>query len=770
MAWQELPPSPRGYPASAPDKQGPGSRSFTGGHEVGSTSGRLAHIPLLEPAGASGGERGGSPTARQSSSSSPPRGSLASFRERVNADAELAAEDWPLNRHSMAAKSLRGSLLRGPRAPPSLGGEPGLSGGGGGDASEAAGSYRVSSQRRLPSYAYAMEEGGGGLGLPRAASGRAYDAEHDGALPSFPGGSFGERLLSSSRADTSVGRGGALLSPPSSLPSRDYRAAEPYAYASSPASGRQGEPYAYASSPASGRQGEPYAYASNPRSLPVGGSFAPPLSSLPPVDAHFVSGPHASSSSVDGLALTAGTPPLLRVASPLPRAPSSAEEALPLQSAPLSAFLRAPSARLLANGQGSLPFPPAGALLASSLASPRVSAAAALLWPTPPPAAPESSAPKLPTPPISEGGGAFSPYASDVARSKGGEAADGASSGAAPGAPPSVGEAEAALRGSLAPEVGEDEAGASGLDPPYVVAGEAAEDDVNAMSPDRHSSSADSLWDFQKHTAADDVLTRSPTSGHPTSAEGGAQGEAADGTRGRGFGSVELLSQGRGAVSSGGAASPGVAAAAPGRGSNVEQLEATIAGAIAAAAPSARQAGGGLAADGLTVGAPPRPSDIPRILLNLQASQWPPALESAADADLEDASHFSSSVSTPAAGQSRAPTGAGPHASAAGGGITRGSAETIKDLQRAFTPPVIPPSRMSESTFRGALNAPALARGGGAAASSVLGADTSAAAMAPLRESRSGGLGESDEQLDLMYDPILNAYYDPKTNRYFELI
>jgi hypothetical protein len=25
------------------------------------------------------------------------------------------------------------------------------------------------------------------------------------------------------------------------------------------------------------------------------------------------------------------------------------------------------------------------------------------------------------------------------------------------------------------------------------------------------------------------------------------------------------------------------------------------------------------------------------------------------------------------------------------------------------------------------------------------------------------------EELDLMYDPMLNCYYDPKTNKYYEL-
>ena len=29
--------------------------------------------------------------------------------------------------------------------------------------------------------------------------------------------------------------------------------------------------------------------------------------------------------------------------------------------------------------------------------------------------------------------------------------------------------------------------------------------------------------------------------------------------------------------------------------------------------------------------------------------------------------------------------------------------------------------------------------------------------------------GDEPEDLDLMYDPILNCYYDPKTNKYYEL-
>ena len=33
----------------------------------------------------------------------------------------------------------------------------------------------------------------------------------------------------------------------------------------------------------------------------------------------------------------------------------------------------------------------------------------------------------------------------------------------------------------------------------------------------------------------------------------------------------------------------------------------------------------------------------------------------------------------------------------------------------------------------------------------------------------SHGSGRENDDLDLMYDPILNCYYDPKTNKYYEL-
>lgn len=36
-----------------------------------------------------------------------------------------------------------------------------------------------------------------------------------------------------------------------------------------------------------------------------------------------------------------------------------------------------------------------------------------------------------------------------------------------------------------------------------------------------------------------------------------------------------------------------------------------------------------------------------------------------------------------------------------------------------------------------------------------------------------GGGGNSDydeEELDLLYDPVLNCYYDPQTHKYYELL
>jgi len=80
-----------------------------------------------------------------------------------------------------------------------------------------------------------------------------------------------------------------------------------------------------------------------------------------------------------------------------------------------------------------------------------------------------------------------------------------------------------------------------------------------------------------------------------------------------------------------------------------------------------------------------------------------------------------------------------------------GSMSELCSVNRAavFTPPIVPASRMEA----------AHGMNGRASKFSV-----EAGSMSQLTES----LGE--EELDLMYDPILNFYYDPKTNKYYELL
>jgi hypothetical protein len=53
----------------------------------------------------------------------------------------------------------------------------------------------------------------------------------------------------------------------------------------------------------------------------------------------------------------------------------------------------------------------------------------------------------------------------------------------------------------------------------------------------------------------------------------------------------------------------------------------------------------------------------------------------------------------------------------------------------------------------------------GGAHASAGGAGAPSADLADGRESAEG----KHEDLDLMYDPMLNCYYDPKTNKYYEL-
>lgn len=69
--------------------------------------------------------------------------------------------------------------------------------------------------------------------------------------------------------------------------------------------------------------------------------------------------------------------------------------------------------------------------------------------------------------------------------------------------------------------------------------------------------------------------------------------------------------------------------------------------------------------------------------------------------------------------------------------------------QRAFTPPIVPPSKVMS----------------GAAAA------TSAASKGPQVLAVAGGsmMQGGEEMVDLVFDPILNCYYDAKTNQYFEL-
>jgi len=75
---------------------------------------------------------------------------------------------------------------------------------------------------------------------------------------------------------------------------------------------------------------------------------------------------------------------------------------------------------------------------------------------------------------------------------------------------------------------------------------------------------------------------------------------------------------------------------------------------------------------------------------------------------------------------------------------------SIADLhfQRAvmFTPPVIPASKVG------------------------LVFETDSTVMLPAPTDSKSVFESQEEELDLMYDPILNFYYDPKTNKYYELL
>ena len=90
---------------------------------------------------------------------------------------------------------------------------------------------------------------------------------------------------------------------------------------------------------------------------------------------------------------------------------------------------------------------------------------------------------------------------------------------------------------------------------------------------------------------------------------------------------------------------------------------------------------------------------------------------------------------------------------------------SLNNLQRLFTPPVIPPGMamgarglsLSHATPPRALVA--TRKGSKSAAGS---------AERPAEGTGPGGDDEREE-LDLLYDGILNCYYDPRTNKYYEL-
>ena len=59
------------------------------------------------------------------------------------------------------------------------------------------------------------------------------------------------------------------------------------------------------------------------------------------------------------------------------------------------------------------------------------------------------------------------------------------------------------------------------------------------------------------------------------------------------------------------------------------------------------------------------------------------------------------------------------------------------------------------------------AAGASNAAHPTAAADAPPLAPMPGGDEQDGDSGEDD--LDLMYDPVLKCYYDPKTNKYYEL-
>jgi hypothetical protein len=97
---------------------------------------------------------------------------------------------------------------------------------------------------------------------------------------------------------------------------------------------------------------------------------------------------------------------------------------------------------------------------------------------------------------------------------------------------------------------------------------------------------------------------------------------------------------------------------------------------------------------------------------------------------------------------------------------------------RAYTPPVIPPSRLVAGGAGGtAVEAAAAGAGHGTAVASggvQLNGKPPQGPQVFKLDSGSGRQGgpqqpAGEEMVDLVYDPVLNCYYDHKTNRYFEL-
>jgi len=98
---------------------------------------------------------------------------------------------------------------------------------------------------------------------------------------------------------------------------------------------------------------------------------------------------------------------------------------------------------------------------------------------------------------------------------------------------------------------------------------------------------------------------------------------------------------------------------------------------------------------------------------------------------------------------------------------------------RAFTPPILAPATglSQSSAMRGILMSrnsrgrnplPFSTRTASTSSVEVQAADSEGAAELQPQPGNAAGEGEGDE-LDLMFDPILNCYYDPKTNKYYQL-